>query len=132
MSWPRIALVLASIGFLGFGIAYVLWPMPMGRLTDIPLPTPNARIDFAATYGGVQLGLGTFFLVASRRPGWIEPGLWAAAAVFAGLFLVRIQSMLVINGSPTRVIVAALAIEATGLLVTIHALRRWRRTARTA
>lgn len=105
-----------------------MWPLPMARLTEIPLPTATARIDFAATYGGVQLALAAFFMIASRRPVWVEPGLWAAAAVFAGLVLVRLQSMLVIRGTPGRVIMIAIAIELTGFLLCAFALRSHRRT----
>jgi hypothetical protein len=100
----------------------------MARLTEIPLPTPTARIDFAATYGGVQLALGTFFLIASRRAAWVEPGLWAAAAVFAGLALIRLQSMLVISDKPTWVIFVAIGIELTGFLLCTFALRFQRRS----
>ena len=127
MTWPRIALLLPALGFLGFGVAYTLWPLPMARMTDITLPTPNARIDFAAISGGVQLALGVFFFIASRRPAWLEPGLWAAAAVFGGLVLVRLPSMLAIGEKPTRVIFIALAIEIIGFLICGHALRTVRR-----
>jgi hypothetical protein len=128
VKWPRIVLLLTALGFFGFGVAYALWPLPMARLTEIPLPTPTARIDFAATYGGVQLALGTFFLIASRRAAWVEPGLWAAAAVFAGLALIRLQSMLVISGKPTWVIFVAIGIELTGFLLCTFALRFQRRS----
>jgi hypothetical protein len=124
----RAILALTGLGFLGFGIAYTFWPLPMGRITEIPLPTPTARIDFAATYGGLQMGLGVFLLVCARRPVWLEPGLWAATAALAGLFLIRLQSILVISGSPTRSIWIGIAIEASGAVVNWLALRQFRRT----
>ena len=127
MSWPRVVLVLTSIGFLGFGIAYTMWPLPMARLTDIPLPTPTARIDFAATYGGVQIGFGLFLFVCSRRLGWIEPGLWAATAVLLGLLLARFQSIAVLGVSPARPIWIGIAIEASGALACGLTLRYVRR-----
>jgi hypothetical protein len=126
MSWPRLALMLAGLGFAGFGVAYAVWPLPMGRLTDIPLPTATARIDFAAIYGGVQLGFGIFLLVASKRREWLEPGLWAGCAVFAALVLVRLLGILVTEGSPGKVITIAIGIELAGLLTCLHALRYYR------
>ena len=52
--------------FTGFGVAFTLWPLPMGRVVEIPLPTPTARIDFAGT--AVSL-LALRHLRRTTRPG---------------------------------------------------------------
>ncbi len=117
MTWPRLALLLTALGFLGFGAAYLLWPLPMARLTEIPLPSPTARIDFAATYGGVQLALGIFFLLASRRTAWTGPGLFAGAIVFAGLAAARILGLAATGIWPGGIILIALAIEIPGTII---------------
>ncbi|HEX6105472.1 MAG TPA: DUF4345 domain-containing protein [Gemmatimonadales bacterium] len=76
------AFVLAAIG-VGFLIAPVQW----AAIVEIALPTPTARTDLRATYGGFDLGFGVFLAVCAFRPAWIRPGLAAlglAAAGFAG------------------------------------------------
>lgn len=126
-SWPRIVLELTGLGFVAFGLAYTLWPLPMAGLTEIPLPTPTARIDFAATYGGLQMGLGLFLIVCARRPRWIEPGLWAAVAALSGLVLVRFQSLVAVGGHMARPIGAGFAIELSAALANAVSLRWLRR-----
>ena len=98
MKPARVLLWAAGLMFVGFGIAFTLWPLPIGRVVEIPLPTPTARIDFAATYGGFSLGFGVFLLACARRDAWLEPGLWAVAAALAGLGLVRTLGILAAAG----------------------------------
>ena len=125
---PRAVLVLTGLGFIGFGLAYTLGPLPMARLTEIPLPTPSARINFAATYGGLQLGFGIFLLRCVARPAWTEPGLWAATATLAGLGLVRAQSLATVGGAATQPIWVGLALELGCALLNGIALWQLRRT----
>jgi 8-oxo-dGTP pyrophosphatase MutT (NUDIX family) len=87
----------------------------MAQVTEIPLPTPTARIDFAATYGGFQLGFGGFLLLCARREAWLEAGLRAAAAVLIGISGFRILGLLFPPGPPGRVIYWGLLIELSGL-----------------
>ena len=123
----RAVLALTSLGFLSFGLGYAIWPMAMASLTEIPLPTPTARIDFAATYGGLQLGFGLFLLICTRRSGWTEPGLWAAVAALSGLVVIRLASLAAVGGHPTRPIWVGLALELGAALANAGALASLRR-----
>ncbi len=60
LPWRRPLLGLFALGFAGFGAAYALLPSDMAALTGILLANGSATIDFAATYGGLQLGLAAF------------------------------------------------------------------------
>jgi Domain of unknown function (DUF4345) len=119
----RLVLWLGGLAFIGFGLAFALWPLPMARLVEIPLPTPTARIDFAATYGGFELGFGVFLLAFARRPPWFAPGLWATAAALSGFALIRLHGLLFAAGPVTRPIFIGLALEITGAVVSVLALR---------
>ena len=129
MKPARVVLWIAGLMFVGFGLAFTLWPLPAARVVEIPLPTPTARIDFAATYGGFSLGFGAFLLACTRRPAWLEPGLWSVAAALAGLASVRTQGILAAAGPPLPVIFIGLAVEITGVAVSLLALRHLRRVA---
>ncbi len=124
MTPARMVLWIGAFGFLGFGMAFTLWPLPMAGMIQIPLPTPTARIDFAATYGGFELGFAAFLIACARREAWLRPGLWAMSAALAGFALVRILSLLVAAGPATTPIYIALALELAGTAAGIWALRR--------
>ena len=124
MTPARVILWVGALAFLGFGAAFTLWPLPMAGMIEIPLPTPTARIDFAATYGGFELGFAAFLIVCVRRDAWLRPGLWAMSAALAGFALVRIQSLLAAAGPPTTPIYIALVMELAGAAAGIWALRR--------
>jgi hypothetical protein len=123
---PQLVLLLTGLGFCGFGLAYAFWPGRMAALTDLPLPTPSARGDFMATYGGCQVGLGLFLLACARHAAWLTPGLWAGTAVLAGLGGARGLGILLGSGRVRATIWAGLAIELTGAVLNAWALGRAR------
>jgi hypothetical protein len=121
---PRIVLWLSAAGFVGFGLAFAICPVPMASVTDIALPTPTARVDFGATYGGFQLGFGIFLAICARRPGWIEAGLCAAAAALAGFASIRLLGIVLRPGPIASAIYVGLVLELTGVVLNGWALRR--------
>ncbi|MCI0459001.1 MAG: DUF4345 domain-containing protein [Gemmataceae bacterium] len=128
MNLPRAILGLTAIAFVGFGVAFTLWPAPMAGMTDLDLSSATARVDFAATYGGFELGFGAFLLLCLRRPAWVEAGLWAGLLALAGFAAVRTLTLLG-SGAPVRaVIFVALALELSGVLLNGWGLGRLRRS----
>ena len=125
---PRLVLWLLAAGFLGFGLAFALWPVLMASTTEITLPTPAARIDYAATYGGFQLGFGVFLAICARRAGWLEAGLWAAAAALAGFASIRLLGVALRPGPVAPAIYVGLALELAGLVLNVWAVRRVRQS----
>jgi hypothetical protein len=121
---PSLILVATGIGFVVFGGAYALWPTRMARFTEVELPSSSARTDFAATYGGFQLGFGCFLVICASTSGWIKPGLVAATAALAGFAGVRSLGIVARRAPLSRSIWAALGIELTGLALTLWALRQ--------
>ena len=127
MSPPRAVLWLTALTFLGLGAASAFFPMPMATMVEIGLPSSTARVDFAATYGGFELGFGAFLLLCLRRS-WLEAGLWAGALALAGFATVRLLT-LVGSQTPVRpVIYLALALEVIGVVLNVWALTVLRRS----
>src|SRR3990167_699882 len=71
-----LVLVLAALGFLGFG-AWLLVD-PVGGLAGVGIAGRSAGgvVELRAFYGGLEIGLGLFLLLCSARPDWRVPGLW--------------------------------------------------------
>lgn len=127
MNVSRIILGLTGASFTGFGIAFTFWPEAMAGLVELRLPTTTAKVDFAATYGGFELGFGIFLLLAFLRPPWTEAGLWAGMLALGGFAAVR-AGTLVFSGSPVRpAMYLALGLELAGVLLNGWALTAERR-----
>ena len=112
---PVLILILAGVGFIGFGLAYALRPARMAALTDLALPSPTARADFVATYGGFQIGFGIFLLVSAGKATWVEPALWAVVAALAGFASLRALAILLHRGGVRSSIWLGLGLELFGL-----------------
>jgi hypothetical protein len=95
----------------------------MAAITDLVLPTPSARADFAATYGGFQLGFGVFLVVCARTPAWTEPGLWAGSAALAGFAALRTAGIFSARGRVKSAIWVGLGLEVLGLALNLWGLR---------
>jgi hypothetical protein len=128
MSLPRTMLALTAVGFLGFGLAFTFRPDQMAALIEIALPSATARVDFAATYGGFELGVGAFLLYCARRPGWLEPGLLAATLALSGFAMIRLLGIAASGGQVRSAIYGALALETLGVLVNGWALLNRRKS----
>jgi hypothetical protein len=123
---PSWILMLAGIGFIGFGVAYAAWPTRMAGLTDLAPTSPTALADFTATYGGFQIGFGIFLLACTRDDRWVEPGLWAVIASLAGFAVLRGLVMLLHGGRVRRSVWFGLGLELAGLALSTWALAQVR------
>lgn len=82
----RIAvLALAGLGFLGFGLWFLVDPIsPLAAIgitaTGAPAPT-----EFRAFYGGLEVGLAALMLYAAANSQWRTAGLWLVIATNGGI-----------------------------------------------
>ena len=112
--WRGRTLRILALGFAGFGLAYVVRAPQMAALTGIVLPTPTASIDFAATYGGAQLGLAMFLGFCARERPRYRLGLLAGGWTLAGIGAVRLVGLVLARGAAAPVLYVGLAIELLG------------------
>ena len=83
-------LVLAGLGFLAFGLWLVIDPAGGLAMVDIAATSPAGLIELRGFYGGLELGLGVFFLMCAARPEWRRAGLWLIALGNGGIGLTRV------------------------------------------
>jgi hypothetical protein len=88
-----VLLTLAGLGFLAFGVWMIL--DPAGGLATVGIVALNSAglIELRALYGGLELGLGTFFLLCAARPTWRHSGLWAVLLGNGGIGLTRLAGI---------------------------------------
>ncbi len=121
---PVLALGLGALGFIGFGLAFLLAPGLLG-LVELDASTPSARSDVRAVYGGIELGVGVFLAVCVRRPAWHRAGLTAQALTLGGAALGRVAS-LAADGLPRPLVLGLGALELLGAVLAVVALRALR------
>jgi hypothetical protein len=115
-------LVLAALGFLGFGVA-IVWD-PAAVLGKVGISgSPAGLVELRAFYGGLELGLAAFLLACAFRPDWRRPGLWLVALVNGGIGLSRLLGI-ALSGEFTGFFAGALVWEFGFTLLALAALRR--------
>lgn len=108
--FPVIVLVLAGLGFAGFGLWLVFDPGGMARV-DIVSSAPQGLVELRAFYGGCELGLGAFLLACAAKPEWREAGLWLVLLANGATGLARVLGIALAGWLFTPFLVGALVWE---------------------
>jgi hypothetical protein len=110
LALPRTSLGLAGVTFVGVGLAFLIDPDRLSSIVEIEARRPRASIELRAMYGGFELGLGVFFLVAAARSRWTRAALAAQVLTLSGLALGRLWGMFVTNTDRLMLLFAAIDI----------------------
>ena len=92
-----IYLLLNAALWIGLGLWCALASERAARSVGFTFTSPAGRCEFITVYGGLELGLGTFFAWAGLAPAWQEAGILAALFTYAGLTLLRLLSVVLIK-----------------------------------
>lgn len=123
MTFARVLVVSTGIVFVVIGAGFLLKPVAWARTVGIELPTPTARIDLMATYGGFDLAFGLFLLYCAWRPESVRIGLVACLFALVGFGATRALGLLAIRGPVQPILYWLLALEAVGVVLCWLALR---------
>lgn len=93
MNFSAIYLGFGGLVTIGFGVAYLVRSQRMARMVEIELRSARARADYRAIYGGAQIGVGLFFMVAAWRPSWRDAGLAGLGFFVLGFGVARLLSL---------------------------------------
>ena len=127
MTLARVLLLLGALIFVFIGVVFLAAPVEWARVVQIELPTPMARTDLRATYGGFDLGFGVFLALCAFRREWLRPGLAAAGVGLAGFGLARSFGM-VAEGAASPLMVSLAVAELSGAIAAGLSYRRLGRT----
>lgn len=106
----RLLLIIAGLGFVGFGAAFMIAPLETLGAAGIELSGDLAATELRAFYGGMELGIGGLLVAAALQPAHWRSGLWLCLASYGGIGLARLCGIL-IAGSATPFLWFALATE---------------------
>ncbi len=123
MQWSRervLILVSAAI-FLLFGSWLFAVPTALEGI-GIQLTSAAAITDVRAIYGGLELGLAAFLLVAQARPAWHRASLLLLACAIGGFAVGRLGGI-ILAGTGSPLMWGLLAIEAAAAAVMAWAYR---------
>ncbi|WP_439887484.1 DUF4345 family protein [Pseudomonas sp. MBLB4123] len=123
MRLARVILVVQILALGGFGLAYFIRPHEMANLSGMLLLAPAAATDVRAYYGGLQLGLAAYLLLALARLELIRGALTLLVLLYSALALARIGGLWLDGGAQQTFNLAALLLEAVSAGLAFWALR---------
>lgn len=82
-------LILNGVLYLALGLWCTLLPTKTSQAIGFGLPTNSARSEYIVVYGGLEVGMGLFFLLCAFRSGMTEAGLWFALLTYGCLMVYR-------------------------------------------
>ncbi|MCK7594383.1 DUF4345 family protein [Pseudomarimonas salicorniae] len=106
----RTLLWVAGLGFVGFGLAFLVAPLRTLAEAGIEIEGALAAVELRAFYGGLELGLGSLLLAAALREEYRRAGLWLCLASYGAIGLTRAAGMWV-EGVSTPFLWFAVAVE---------------------
>jgi hypothetical protein len=110
-----------ATAFLGFGLAYAIWPVAMVKDVGIRLNGMSASTDLRAVYGGMQLGIAAFLYYCASAGQRVRSGLIACLAILAGLAGTR-GLLMIATTDYTSTMWSLLAVEGIGVPTAILGL----------
>lgn len=117
-----LVLWLAGLGYLAFGVGFLISPVELAKAAEITIAGPAAVPELRAFYGGVEIALGALILGAALAPARRADGLLLSAATYLGIGVTRLVSMLA-SGVSSDFLKMALCVE---LGLGIASLVAWR------
>lgn len=124
MRTTQIFLWLQALGLIGLGLAYFIRPHEMTNLSGMLLLAQAAITDVRAYYGGLQMGLGVFLLLACRQAELIRAALILLVLIYSALALARIGGLWLDGGFEQTFNLTALLIEVVSAALALWLLRR--------
>jgi hypothetical protein len=106
-----IVLWLGGLGFLAFGIAFLVAPLSTMAMAGLQLSGDLAATELMAFYGGIELALGAVLIACALSAGRLRDGLTLSLIVYGSIAAARIAGMLS-TGADSTFLRAALALEA--------------------
>ena len=111
MKAPGILLKAVGIGLLVYAASFIFNPLLLAEMVGFKHLSPNTLVEITAFYGGLELGLGLFFIWASLQPERHYLGLMCFVFAFLAAGILRVCGILAYGfEDPSQPVVAAIEI----------------------
>lgn len=87
-----------AVMYLLLGLWCTLWPDKTAAAVGFGFAQPGGRSEYITVYGGMEFGLGVFFLLTVLNPVWREVGLLFGLCLYGGLTVWRLYTFVAIEG----------------------------------
>lgn len=91
-------LLLNGVLYILFALWCTIMPEKTASALGLSFRSGSGKSEYITVYGGLEFGLGVFFLVTALRPEMREPGLLLALLFYAGLVAWRTGTFLLVPG----------------------------------
>lgn len=123
MLFARIVLMIQIVALAGLGLAYFIRPEEMVSFSGALLMGNAAVTEVRAYYGGLQLGLAAYLVMALTRLDLLRPALTLLTLLYAALALARIAGLWLDGGAQQTFNLTALLLEVISAGLAWWALR---------
>lgn len=89
---------LNAVMYLALGVWCTVLPDRTAAAIGFTFAKAAARSEYITVYGGLEVGLGVFFLLSVLNPVWREAGLLLGLCLYGGLVIWRAYTFLTIEG----------------------------------
>ncbi len=111
MKAPSILLRVVGIGLFVYAISFIYNPLLLAEMIGFKHHSPNTLVEITAFYGGLELGLGIFFVWASLKPERYYMGLMSFFFAFLSAGIFRVVGIIVYGfEDPSQPIVSVIEI----------------------
>ena len=93
-----IYLWLNAVMYLFLGAWCTVMPDKTATSIGFAFTKAGARSEYITVYGGMEVGLGVFFMLTALNPAWRQAGLLLGLCLYGGLALWRLYTFLTIDG----------------------------------
>jgi hypothetical protein len=87
-----------AVMYLVLGVWCTVLPERTAASIGFAFQKPGARSEYITVYGGMEVGLGVFFLLCALGSGWREAGLLLGLCLYGGLAVWRVYTFVTIPG----------------------------------
>ncbi len=119
----KVFLVMNLAVYLGFTVAFFLFPIPLATAIGFSIQSSAALADFRAMYAGLCFGVGILIFYGLSRPDFRIPAIVLSISTAGGLFLARLYT-LILDGPGNEYIYLSMVTEIGSVLIGSWLLRK--------